>query len=97
MKKRNYGPHPQLERMLPELFVTSHHDSHTITDIKQKILSGFQTGYRLPFDEYNICGIVDDYTYRKNNIFMQRRPLQSYTYVWKWGQGTKSTEICAKV
>ena len=36
--------------------MSSHLDSHTPTDVKRDILSGVQTGNRIPHDRYNIRG-----------------------------------------
>ena len=69
-------------------FMTSHLDSHRTTDIKQEMLSGVRTGNSTPYDKYNICGIAHVCKNRKDNIFMQRRLLQSFTYILEWGWGT---------
>ena len=53
--------------------MTSHRDSHTITDVKPDMIPGVQTGNGIPHDKYNICGIVHKLTNRKDEIFMQRR------------------------
>ena len=53
--------------------MTSHRDSHTITDVKLEIIPGVQTGNGIPHDKYNICGIAHTHTNRKDDIFMQRR------------------------
>ena len=72
---------PPLKRILPEVFFTS-------TDIKPEKLSGVQTGNRTPHDRYNIRGIAHACTSRKDNIFMKRRLVQSFTYLLEWGQQT---------
>ena len=53
--------------------MTSHHDSHTITDVKPEIIRGVQTGNGMPHDKYNICGIDHVCTNRKDDIFRQIR------------------------
>ena len=70
--------------------MTSHLDSHTTTDIKMGMLSGVKTRNGIPHDKYNICGITNARTNRKDDIFMQRRLVQKFTFVLEWGQGTYS-------
>ena len=53
--------------------MTSHHDSHTTTDVKPEMIPAVQTGNGIPHDKYNIRGIAHARTNRKDNIFMQRR------------------------
>ena len=53
--------------------MTSHRDSHTITDVKPEMIPGVQTGNGIPHDKYNIRGIAHARTNRKDNIFMQRQ------------------------
>ena len=53
--------------------MTSHRDSHTITDVKPEIIPGIQTGNGIPHDKYNIRGIAHARNNRKDDIFMQRR------------------------
>ena len=53
--------------------MTSHRDSHTITDVKPEIIPGVQTGNGMPHDKYNICSIDRVCTNRKDDIFRQRR------------------------
>ena len=53
--------------------MTSHHDSHTTTDVKPDILSDIKTGNGISHDKYNIRGIAHARTNRKDDIFMQRR------------------------
>ena len=60
------------------------------------MLSDVQTGNRIPHDEYNVCGIAHALAFIKDDIFMQRRLVQSFRCTRKWGQGTKSPESCAK-
>ena len=60
------------------------------------MLSGVQSGNRIPHDEYNVRGIAHARAYIKDDIFMQRRLVQSFKCIKKWGQGTKSPEFCAK-
>ena len=66
--------------------MTSHRDSHTITDVKPEIIPGVQTGNGIPHDKYNIRGIAHVRTNRKDDIFMQRRLMQNFTYIMEWGQ-----------
>ena len=37
--------------------MTSHRDSHTITDFKPEMIPGVQTGNGIPHDEYNIAAL----------------------------------------
>ena len=53
--------------------MTSHRDSHTITDVKPEMIPGVQTGNGIPHDKYNIRGIAHVRTNRKDDIFRQRR------------------------
>ena len=53
--------------------MTSHRDSHTITDAKPEIIPGVQTGNGIPNDKYNIRGIAHVRTNRKDDILRQRR------------------------
>ena len=57
--------------------MTSHLDSHTTNDVKPEMLSGVQTGNRIPHDEYNVRGIAHARAYIKDDIFMQRRLVQA--------------------
>jgi len=68
--------------------MTSPLDSHGTTDIKPEMLSGVQTGNGTPRDKYDIRGIAHAHSNRKDDIFMQRRLLQSFTYILEWGRGT---------
>ena len=68
--------------------MTSHLDSHMTTDIKPEILSCVQTGNGTPHDKYDIRGIAHVRTNRKDDIFMQRRLMQNFTYILEWGRGT---------
>ena len=52
------------------------------------MLSGVQTGNGTPHGKYNIRGIAHARTNRKDNIFMQRRLVQNFTYMMERGQGT---------
>ena len=47
-----------------------------------------QTGNGTPHDKYDIHGIVHVRTNRKDDIFMQRRLVQSFTYILEWERGT---------
>ena len=64
--------------------MTSHFDSHTKTEVKPEMLSGVQTGNGIPHDEYKIHGTAHAPTNRKDDIFMQRRLAQSFTYILEW-------------
>ena len=68
--------------------MTSPLDSHGTTDIKPEMLSGVQTGNGTPRDKYDIRGIAHAHSNRKDDIFMQRRLVQSFTYILECGQGT---------
>ena len=54
------------------------------------MLSGVQPGNGTPHDLYNIRGIAHARTNRKDEIFMQRRLVQNFTFILEWGQGTCS-------
>ena len=68
--------------------MTSHRESHTITDVKPEIIPGVQTGNGIPHDKYNIRGIAHVRAHRKDDISMQRRLEQIFTCIFEWGQGT---------
>ena len=70
--------------------MTAYLKSHRTTDIKPEMLSGVQTGNGTPHDKYNIRGIAHARTNRKDNIFMQRRLVQNFTFILEWGQETCS-------
>ena len=70
--------------------MTSHLNSHGTTDIKPETLSGVRTGNGTPHDKYNLRGIAHARTNRKDDIFMQRRLVQNFTFILEWGQGTCS-------
>ena len=70
--------------------MTSHLNSHRTTDIKPEMLSGVQTGNGTPHDKYDIRDIAHTQTKRKDNIFMQRRLGQNFTFILEWGQGACS-------
>ena len=80
---------PSSNKVITWIFLkTSHLDSDTTNDAKPEMLLGVQIGNILPHDEYDICSIAHERTYRKDNIFMQRRPVQSFTYILELGWGT---------
>ena len=54
------------------------------------MLSGVQTGNGTLHDKYNIRGIAHVQTNRKDDIFMQRRLVQNFTFILEWGQETCS-------
>ena len=68
--------------------MTSHLNSHRTTDIKPEMLSGVQSGDGTPHNIYNIHGIAHAGTNRKDDIFMQRRLVQNFTFILEWTQGT---------
>ena len=70
--------------------MTSHLNSHRTTEIKPEMLSGVQTGNGTPHDKYKIRSIAHAWTNRKDDIFMQRRLVQNFTFILEWGQGTFS-------
>ena len=72
--------------------MTSHLDSHTTTDVKPDMLSGFQTGNGIPHDRFKIRGIAHARTNRKDDIFMQRRLGQIFICILEWGQGPELTQ-----
>ena len=83
---------PPLKRILPEIFLmTFHLNSHRKTDIKLEMLSGVQNGNGTPHDKYDIRGIAHARTNGKDDIFMQRRLVQNFTFIFEWGQGTCRT------
>ena len=80
-------PPPPLKK-IPEIFLMTHLDSHTTTDVTPDMLSGVQTGNGIPHDRYNIRGIAHVHTNRKDDIFMQRRLGPIFTCTLECGQGT---------
>ena len=78
LKNFFFAPLP-LRNYLKFFLMTSHRDSHTTTDVKPEMIPGLKTGNGIPHDEYDIP------VNRKDNIFMQRRLVQSFTYILEWG------------
>ena len=70
--------------------MTSNLDSHMTTDIKPEMLSDVQTGNGTPHDKYEIRGIAHARTNREEDIFMQRRLMQNFTFILEWDQWTCS-------
>ena len=66
--------------------MTSHLNSHRTTEIKTEMLSGVQTGNGTQHDNYNIRGIAHVRTNRKDDIFMQIRLVQNFTFILKWAR-----------
>ena len=50
--------------------------------------SGVQTGNGTWHDKYNIRCIAHPHTNRKDDIFMQRRLVQNFTFILEWGKET---------
>ena len=67
--------------------MTSHRDSHTITDVNREMIPGVQTGNGIPHDKYNIRGIAHVRTNRKDDISMQSRIRQICICILEWGKG----------
>ena len=61
------------------------------------MLPGVQTRNRILHDEYNVRGIAHARAYIKYDIFMQRRPVQSFKCIRKWGMGLKAQSFVEKV
>ena len=59
-------------------FKTSHLYSHTTNDVNPEMLSGVQTGNRIPHDDYNERGNSNARASVKDHIFMQRKLVQSF-------------------
>ena len=55
------------------------------------MLSGVQNRNGTPHDKYNIRGIANARTNRKDDIFMQTQLVQNFTFILEWGQGTDLT------
>ena len=70
--------------------MNSHLNRHSTNDNKSDMLSGDQTRNGTPHDKYDIRGIAHVRTNRKDDIFMQRRIVQNFTFILEWGQGTCS-------
>ena len=68
--------------------MTSRLDSHRKADIKPEMLSGVQM--ELHMNKYVIRGIAHACTNRKDDIFMQRRLVQNFTFMLELGQETCS-------
>ena len=66
--------------------MTSHRDSHTITDVNREMIPGVQTRNGIPHDKYNIRGIAHVRTNRKDDIFRQRRLVQIFICILEWGK-----------
>ena len=62
--------------------MTSHLNSQRTTDIKPEMLSGVQTGNGTPHDKYDIRSIAQARKNRKDDIFMQRRLVQTLHLYW---------------
>ena len=71
--------------MLLFFLMISHLDSHTTNDVKLEMLSGVQTGNRITHVEYNARGIAHGRAYIKDDILTQRRLVQSFKCIRKWG------------
>ena len=65
-----------------------HYTLYGTTDIQPEMLSGVQTGNGTPHDKYDIRGIAHARTNRKDDIFMQRRLVQNFTFMLELGQET---------
>ena len=68
--------------------MTFHLDSHRTAHIKPEMLSGVQAGNGTPHDKGYIRGIAHVRKNRKDDIFMQRRLVQSFIYILEWERGT---------
>ena len=66
--------------------MASHLHSYITTDVKPDILSDVKTGNGIPHERYNVRSIANERTNRKDDIFMQRRLGQIFTYILEWGQ-----------
>ena len=53
--------------------MTSHHNSHTTTDVKPEMILGVKTGNGIQHIKYDIRSIAQARTDRKDDIFMQRQ------------------------
>ena len=53
--------------------MTSHLDSHTLTDVNPEMIPGVLTRNGIPHDKYNVRDIALAHTNRKDDIFIQRR------------------------
>ena len=58
--------------------MTSHLDSHTTTDFEPDMLSGVQSRYEIPHDEYNVRSIAHTRSYKKDDIFDKCKALHVY-------------------
>ena len=82
-------PPPHLkENYLTSFFMTVDLTSHGTTDIKSEMLSGVEPRNGTPHDKYNIRGIAHVRTNRNDDIFMQRRLVQSFTFILEFGRRT---------
>ena len=50
--------------------MTIHLDCYATTDCKPEVLSGVETGNRIPHDEWNLRGIAHVYTYTEKTTFL---------------------------
>ena len=53
--------------------MTSHRGSHTATDVKPEMIPGVWTGNAIQHNKYDVHGIAQAPTDRKDDIFMQRQ------------------------
>ena len=55
---------------LKKMTMTIHLDCYATTDCKPEVLSGVETGNRIPHDEWNLRGIAHVYTYTEKTTFL---------------------------
>ena len=55
---------------LKKMTMTIHLDCYATTDCKPEVLSGVETGNRIPHDEWNLRGIAHMYTYTEKTTFL---------------------------
>ena len=60
------------------------------------MLSGVQTGNRIPHDRYNVRGIAHARSYIEDDIFMQRRLGQIFTNILERGKGLVKNQNCTR-
>ena len=56
---------------LNKMTMTIHLDCYATTDCKPEVLSGVETGNRIPHDEWNLRGIAHMYTYTEKTTFLE--------------------------
>ena len=65
---------------LKKMTMTIHLDCYARTDCKPEVLSGVETGNRIPHDEWNLRGIAHVYTYTEKTTFLCKDDLCKFLH-----------------